>query len=367
MWWYYLYSQDEDYLRTQAYPVIRECTRFYENFVVRAADGGYDVPPTNFGNLCYDIPDKKNCAMDLAFVRFLMRACLAASRVLGVDEENRPIWKDIADNLRPCPTTYVDPDKFAPKSYRARGSIPLYSISQAPEGEVFVFFEGMPVIEIGYPFNTMALFPGDDIGLHSPAETQEIAWRTAYISPYVLWDDLILLTMAWVRLGYDQLDIFEQHTKRVRLPNGCMTYPAGHRQDAFVNYFGWPVVINESILQIYTGQLRVAPVKLKYGVRFAQLRTVGAFLVSGEIRPGGDVSYITIASEAGEPCSLIRPWEGVVRIREWPATEPVQTTESDGVLSFETRQGATYIVDRRDDAWEQQPITTIDAPEAEPT
>ena len=82
-----------------------------------------------------------------------------------------------------------------------------------------------------------------------------------------------------------------------------------------MHFLGWPVVINESLVQSYTGQIRVAPVKLKNTARFARLRTEGAFLLSGEIQSGGKVSYLAITSEAGVPCNLVRPWDGPVRVR----------------------------------------------------
>ena len=127
----------------------------------------------------------------------------------------------------------------------------------------------------------------------------------------------------------------------------------------FMHFLGWPVVVNESLVQSYTGQIRVAPVKLKNTARFARLRTEGAFLLSGEIQSGGKVSYLAITSEAGVPCNLVRPWDGPVRVRRLDSMEAVTVAEKDGVLTFPTAAGATYVVDRPDEPWEAQPITVI--------
>jgi hypothetical protein len=169
--------------------------------------------------------------------------------------------------------------------------------------------------------------------------------------------------MAWVRLGHDQLDVFEKHTRSLLHENGCQTYPRGvfASEHIFMHFLGWPVVINESLVQSYTGQIRVAPVKLKNTARFARLRTEGAFLLSGEIQSGGKVSYLAITSEAGAPCQLARPWDGVVRLRRLDSMEAVTVTEKDGVLTFPTAAGTTYVVDRPDEPWENQPITDIAA------
>jgi hypothetical protein len=47
--------------------------------------------------------------------------------------------------------------------------------------------------------------------------------------------------------------------------------------------------------------------------------------------------------------------------RESSSMTPVKYTETDGVLSFQTKKGMTYIVDRLVDPWETQPITTIES------
>jgi alpha-L-fucosidase 2 len=332
LWWYYVYSQDKDYLRT-AYPLMRDCAKFYEGFLTHASDGKYDIWPTAVWDvyLSPHLKLNKNCQMDLAFIHYLMKACITASEILGVDADRRLNWQNISDNLREYPTT------------------------DTPDGKVFAMFEGTSVSDYVFPVTTMAIFPGDDIGLHSPDQIREIAWRTMKAIPYHNAGELVLTAMARVRLGKDELDPFWESTKSTRLANGGLVIN-GWRNNIWVHGCGLPIVINESILQSYTGQLRVSPVKLKTGVRFGQLRAVGAFLVSGEIREGGQIAYITITSEVGNPCLLIRPWDGDVRIRELSSMKTVLFEETDGVLSFQTEKGATYIVDSQNDPWEMQPI-----------
>jgi len=126
-----------------------------------------------------------------------------------------------------------------------------------------------------------------------------------------------------------------------------------------MHFLGWPIVVNECLLQSYTGQIRVAPVKLKNTARFARLRTEGAFLMSGEILSGGKVSYLAITSEAGRLCNLMRPWDGPVRVRRLDTMETVTVAEKDGTLSFPTAAGTTYVVDRPEEPLEAQAITDI--------
>ena len=226
---------------------------------------------------------------------------------------------------------------------------------------MLVAYENYPVIQYHLSPWTMPIFPSGEFGLHSPEKDRELALRTVQITPYYLWDDLVMLSMAWVRLGHDQLDVFEKHTRAILHENGCQTYPrdSGMSHLIFMHFLGWPVVINESLVQSYTGQIRVAPVKFKNTARFARLRTAGAFLFSGEIQSGGKVSYLAITSEAGVPCQLVRPWDGPVRVRRRDSLEAVTVAEKDGVLTFPTAAGTTYVVDRPDEPWEAQPITLI--------
>lgn len=361
LWWYYQYSQDTEFLREKGYPVIKACAEFYENFLQRAPDGKYDMPPTAVWDLAFMIPDAKNATIDLAFAKMLLKTASAASQVLGVDAGRRAQWNQIAANLRNYSTTVIDGRNFKPVDHRAGNAVALYTSRDFPSGEVLVAYENYPVIEYNLPAPIMPIFPGGDIGLDSPQKQRELALRTLQITPYYLWDDLVMLTMGWVRLGYDQLDVFEKHTKAIVHMNGCQSYPRDCwlTPHIFMHFLGWPIAVNESIVQSYTGQIRVAPVKLKNTVRFARLRTVGGFLVSGEIKPGGEALYIAITSTAQSQCHLVRPWVGNVRIRLLGSMKTIEFTEKEGALYFPTLAGSTYIVDRPDNPWEKQPITRI--------
>ena len=366
LWWYYQYSQDKTFLREKGYPVIKACAEFYEHFVQRAPDGKYDMPPTEVWDLVSQsvgkIADSRNSTIDLAFAKMLFRMASAASKVLGVDADKCGVWDNIANNLRDYPTAVIDGKDFKPVDRRAAGAMPLYTSRSFPSGKVLVAYENYPVVEYNVPPWTMPIFPGGDIGLHSLPKEQELALRTLEITPYYLWDDLVMLSMAWIRLGHDQLDVAEKHARSLVRTNGMQSYPRDcwpARFGIFTHLLGWPIVVNESLVQSYTGQIRVSPVKLKNAARFARLRAEGAFLLSGEIQSGGKVSYLAITSEVGRPCNLVRPWDGPVRVRRLDSMAEVTVAEKDGVLTFPTTAGATYVLDRPDAPWESQPVTDI--------
>ena len=341
MWWYYLYSQDQAYLRTCAYPLMRACAEFYVGYLTRAPDGHYDLWPTAAWDVDFSphLEHNKNFPMDLSFVRYLMKACVTASEILAVDEDKRPIWRTIADHLRDYPTM------------------------DTPQGKVFTAYEGNDEA-YHFPLATMMVFPGDDIGLHSPAPLRATALRTLGGMTYA-GDEQLLKAVMRVRLGVDDLEVFEEQIRKYTWANGAFSYPG--QWFLWIHAAGNALWINEGLLQSYTGQLRLAPAKWKVGARFARLRTVGAFLVSGEIRPGGDVVYLTITSEAGQPCVLVRPWTDPLRVRESNSLSPVPFTETEDGISFQTEKDLTYVVDRPNDPWEAQPMTAITTLGVEPS
>lgn len=337
MWLYYLYSQNMEYLRTEAYPLMRECTIFYAGFLTEAEDGKYDIWPTAAWDvdLTPHLQQNKNCLLDLALIHYLMKASIEASEILKVDQDKRAMWQHILDNLREYPTT------------------------STTEGDVFVPFEGAAVSDYVFPISIAAIFPGSDIGLHSPELVKSVAWRTAQPIAYAGAGEQLLTAMARVRLGSDEFDAYEEITKATTLPNGGWVIEEWRDRYIWIHECGAPIVINESLLQSYNGYLQVAPVKLKSAANFGNLRTEGAFLVSGELLPGGHVKYLAITSEAGKECALMRPWEGDVRVREFPSMHLVTFVESGDMISFATTIRATYVIDRPTEAWEAQPVRNI--------
>ena len=352
MWWHFLYSQDREYLRTQAYPVMKECAFFYEDFVTKNADGSYEICPTvspEHWGLTANFERNRNCLIDLTLIKYLMKACTTASEVLGGDEDKRALWKEIATHLHDYPTY------------------------DGPDGRVYVDVEDAPPIRYNVTVPTTAIFPGNDIGLDSDPTTREIATRTAKSIKYNLANEYIMLAMARVRMGINELDQFEANTRFLSYPNGVVidVFSDGDSKGGpmpwiWVENFGAPVVINESLVQSYTGAIRIAPVKLDQTVRFAQLRTEGAFLVSGEISASGEVTYVSITSEAGGVCRILRPWGGEVRVRQWPSLDECRSEVKGDTLVFTTTKGSTYVIDRADHPWEDQPKTSITAPSATP-
>jgi alpha-L-fucosidase 2 len=70
------------------------------------------------------------------------------------------------------------------------------------------------------------------------------------------------------------------------------------------------LAVNEMLLQSHEGVIRFFPVWPKaQDARFGNLRAMGAFLVSAELK-GGLVSGVRLQSEKGRACIVQNPWPG---------------------------------------------------------
>ncbi|MCX6876325.1 MAG: hypothetical protein NTW21_21330 [Verrucomicrobia bacterium] len=102
------------------------------------------------------------------------------------------------------------------------------------------------------------------------------------------------------------------------------------------------LAINEMLLQSHEGVLRFFPCwPNDQDARFGTLRTVGAFLVSAELK-GGVVSGVKIVSEKGKPCTVQNPWPGQnVRVTRNGKANETLTGER---VSLKTTAGEAIVI-----------------------
>jgi alpha-L-fucosidase 2 len=106
LWWRYEYGGDTGFLRERAYPFIREVAAFYASYLVRDPQGRLvTVPsqsPENFFvggtkpvSLCI------GATMDFELIHDVLTHAIAGSEILGVDEDMRPEWARILQEIPP--------------------------------------------------------------------------------------------------------------------------------------------------------------------------------------------------------------------------------------------------------------------------
>lgn len=310
LWWHYLYTMDLEYLRTRGFEPIKEAVMFLVDYMMRPEaqwDGQYHIFPTVSPELYGLTPGlKKNfdCLVDLTLTKFVFRAYLEAIKVLGIESAEA----DLASSVR----TILD-------------AFPNYPTAESARGKVFVSIPGEdPEIVYNTPNSTMTVFPGEDHGLDSPPDEYAIAANSYRQHRNEGGNELVFLNLQGARLGLLDLERFKRQINYCLLPNGTSPdmvlqvhgrYPDLIPYD-FMRYMGiWfenlalPVVVNECLLQSYSGTLRLFPNwPLTKAAEFHTLRAVGGFLVSAACKDGV-VQWVRIVSEAGAPLKLLSPWK----------------------------------------------------------
>jgi hypothetical protein len=114
------------------------------------------------------------------------------------------------------------------------------------------------------------------------------------------------------------------------------------RMGVWTENLSLPAVLNECLLQSYSGVMRLFPNTTNLGpARFRDLRAAGAFLVSAEW-DGKAVAGVRILSEKGATLRLRNPW-GDAAVRVTPETTVERQA---GVLSIHTRVGGRYAIEK---------------------
>jgi hypothetical protein len=259
-----------------------------------------------------------------------MQSC----RLLELEEPERALMAEVQDIL----------DHF-----------PAYPTAESERGTVFVSVSGESSEQIYNTPNPLAcVFPGEDVGLHSPAGELEVALTTWRNQQTEGGNELVFENLQGARLGVLDLERFKRQIGYCLLPNGTCTdmvlqvggryldetpYDYMGRMGIWFENFSLPVVINECLLQSYTGQLRLFP-NWPEGVdgAFQDLRAVGAFLVSASFA-GGQVQWLRVSAEVGGSLSVINPWPGRVEVLRDGRSDVI----AGEVLTIETRPGEVLV------------------------
>ncbi|MFC1607967.1 hypothetical protein ACFL47_08355 [Candidatus Latescibacterota bacterium] len=340
LWWHYIYTMDEEFLRNRAFGIIRESVLFLVDYMMRPdahgdawGDGNYhifpSVPPELYG-LRPGFDKNYDTTADLALTHFVFDAYLEACTILGYEKSEAALMGNVREIL---------------------AHFPGYPTAQSGSGEVFVSVPGEnPEVVYNCPASLMSVFPGEIHGLHSSPRDLEIALNTYKNQQNEGGNDIVFLNISAARLGNLDLEKFKRQINYALLPNGTCTDKVLQIHGRYTNNtpfdymapmglwfenFALPFVINECLMQSYNGELRLFPNwPDDIDAEFSTLRAVGAFLVSAKWS-GGIVEWVEVFSEAGSTLTMLSPWKsGTVCSRSG-----VETILTGDRLTLETSQG----------------------------
>ena len=337
LWWQYQYTLDEEYLR-RVYPMLRAAADFLVAYLKKGDDGKYHVAPTvspeNWG-ATVDFRLNRDCIIDLALTAFLLDAVLAGSRTLGADAGSRERWQEV------------------------RGNLASYPAADGAFGRVWLDVRDAPLDHVyNVPVTLAPVFPGEQVGLGSASGVLDVARRTARTVRLEGGNDLVWQPLARARLAMLDLDWFKREVRysmtplgvandRVRQASGRYSddtdYDFMMRMGVWTENLSLPAVINECLLQSYSGVIRLFPNTNRLGkAGFRDLRAAGAFLVSASW-DGKAVADVTLKSEKGATARVANPWGSAkVEVRAMPAGPAISAVQRQGLLEFPTKSGETY-------------------------
>ena len=338
LWWQYLYTLDETYLR-RVYPLLRGAGEFLTAYVKRGSDGKYhigpSVSPENWG-ATVDFRLNEDVIIDLALTAFLLDALLRASDVLRVDASERARWREIRANLAPYPS--ID----------------------GPYGRVWLDVKNAPPEWIyNVPVTVAPVWPAEQVGLGSARDALDLARRTARTIRLEGGNDLVWQPLVLARLGILDLEWFAREVRYSMTPLGVANdrvRQAGGRYSDHTDYdfmmrmgvwtenLALPAVLNECMLQSYDGVLRLFPSSYRLGAAsFRDLRAAGAFLVSAAW-DGKQVTGLRILSEKGQTARLVWPWTTVSPAIQAASGARIEPDVRERIVTWPTKPGEAYTV-----------------------
>lgn len=290
-------TKDLDYARNHAYPYIKECLEFFEDYMTFdkgrywvKRDAAHEVPyyKDNFDPKKYKryINDTNN-SLTLGMLRLCIPAAIEMAKALDIDEDKQKKWQEILDKLSPFATYY----RFFRK--------------------VFRYTEKGQMWNDGGDVGLQHIYPGCCVGLNSDKKTLKIAKNTFRMKEKYCWLDDNAVSSFFpmaARLGREPEVIIKklkELNKAKLLPNMLYDFAGGCLENCPI----FATTLNEMVLQSFEGIVRIFPDWDRHtDCKFRTLRTDGAFLVSSEIKDG-QIKYVEIKSEAGETLKLQNPFK----------------------------------------------------------
>lgn len=98
LWEYYDYTRDRDFLKDEAYEIIKNSANFAVDYLWKKPDGTYTAAPSTSPE---HGPVDQGATYNHAVIREILLNAIDASKVLNVDKQNRKEWETVLANLAP--------------------------------------------------------------------------------------------------------------------------------------------------------------------------------------------------------------------------------------------------------------------------
>lgn len=295
------YSNDPDFLKEKAYPYLKNVAKFYENISIRSEDGKRKFPISSSPEIFNNSKEAwftEITNYDLAIVRFVLTAVNEMALALNLASEA----EFFKNKLSEWPEFDLD------------------------ETSCFTFAPGTPYEKSHRHFShLMAFHPFGLIDWSKSKKDREIIKATIERLDKIGPDYWCGYSYSWLgnlkaramdgEGAAEALRTFAEcfclrntfHVNGDQTKSGKSKYT--YRPFTLEGNFAFASAVNEMLIQSHTGIVNLFPAipNSWENVSFSKLRTVGAFLVSSEMR-NGEVIQVKIESETGGVISLANPF-----------------------------------------------------------
>lgn len=316
LWEHYQFGGDREFLQRRAYPVLKQASLFFVDFLVKDPQTGRLVStPSNspeHGGLV------AGPTMDHQIIRELFTATIAAAGILGVD---RPL----ADELQ-----------------RLHGQIAPNQVGRFGQLQEWLEDRDGPQDDHRHLSHLFALYPGCEITLRG---TPRLA-QAARVSLAHRGDGGMGWSKAWKVNLWARLEDGNRAHKLLRnliatstLPNLLDSCPPFQID----GNFGGAAGVVEMLLQSHAGEvalLPALPAAWPHG-RVSGLRARGGLEVVIVWKQGRATSAVLKASIAGRPRIRLPRGQGLGAVRSAGQAVPVRA-EADGTFAFDVQPGRSY-------------------------
>lgn len=309
-WEHYLFSQDKDFLKNRAYPIMKGAAEFFTQFLIKDPKTGYLISspsnsPENGGLVA-------GPTMDHQIIRALFRSCIDASEILGTDQDFARKLKDMLP-------------KIAPNQIGKHGQL-----------QEWMEDKDSPTDKHRHVSHLWGVHPGNEINWEETPELMKAARQSLiYRGDEGTGWSLAWKINFWARFldGNHAYDMIKLLFRPVQIENTVYTGGGGSYTNLFDAHppfqidgnFGAPAGMIEMLVQSHLGSIDILPA-LPDALPSGKIDGVcarGGFELAFSWN-GGKLDKLQVLSKAGEKC-ILRYGGKVVEL----------TTEKGKIYSFD--------------------------------
>ena len=339
-WWRYRYTGDVEWLRSHAYPMLRETVEFYRHLVEEGEDGRYHLHGTNVHE---DFWGASDGIMDLAAIRGTAPLALRAAEILEVDGELCAKWRDLLDRLAPYPMG------SEPQAQALTGGVLADDVWAAGHRGAVDGQRNPEDVWLNpvFPFEDWTLETRDAAVDGIVQKIVDMAPRMQSILSGDDCNTAIRTPIAWIRAGRGEAlpaIVGSYYHAFAPLANGWSLFEGANQAHSIEPLGCISTILQEGLLQSVAARpgdpeiISVFPAWPRQWEASFRLLARGGFMVTALVEHG-EVVFVEIESRLGEPCRLRNPWGGPCAVGE--VGDEALTLDGE-ILRFDTERGRRY-------------------------